>query len=426
MEEANENVEPYRRFATAFTRTRKLTLEKVAGILINMPRKSLQLELEEFYALIPLESTVTKSAFSQARYKLKYEFFEDWNSELTLSFYTENDDRIKKWKDFILFGVDGSTIHLFEDVAGNIAEHFGKYKGAVTGRVMCMYDVLNQISYKSSLTPIQTSENEIARDWVHILGTDKTFLGEILCLYDMKFPGFAFAYEHVNQGINFVMRAERTFNTLVYDFANSGQEQLVTKWYPSEGGLKDLQQKGYVISESDFIEVRLIRVELPSGELEYLITTLVDLEKYPLEDFGPLYFKRWGSETNFDIWKNKTQIENFSGHSIQAIYQDFHATVFTANIHSLFVQDCDQDLEQINQDRKLDYAINKNVSLGLLKGRIVQLFLGFNPEQVAKKLHQLFVNKLEPVRPNRQFPRKKRIIHLEGKYATMTNYRRAL
>ena len=91
------------------------------------------------------------------------------------------------------------------------------------------------------------------------------------------------------------------------------------------------------------------KVDLPKGEVEYLITSLLDIEKYPFEDFSALYFKRWGSETNFDIWKNKTQIENFSGHSVEAIYQDFYATVFTANIHSLFVQDCEEELEQINQ-----------------------------------------------------------------------------
>lgn len=426
LKEANEKGESYRRSPPDFTRTRKLPLENIAGILINMPRKSLSLELGEFFVQMPQNLTVTKSAFSQARYKLKHEFFEDWNSELTLSFYTEDEERVKKWNNFILFGVDGSTLHLFEDAEGNIAEHFGKYKGAVTGRVMCMYDVLNQISYKNQLAPIQISENEIARNWVHNLGSDKTFLGEVLCLYDMKFPGFAMAYEHINQGVNFVMRAERTFNTMVYDFANSRKKQLVTKWYPSDGGLKELQQKGYAIGEEDFIKVRLIKIELPNGEVEYLITSLLDIRKYPRKDFGPLYFKRWGSETNFDVWKNKTQIENFSGHSVEAIYQDFHATVFTANVHSLFVQDCEEDLKQINQERKLDYAINKNVSLGLLKGKIVQLFLGLNPEQIARKLHELFITKLEPVRPDREFSRKKRIQHLNGKYVTMTNYRRAI
>jgi len=66
------------------------------------------------------------------------------------------------------------------------------------------------------------------------------------------------------------------------------------------------------------------------------------------------------------------------------------------------------------------------VSLGLLKGRILKLFFGDDPEQIAKELKELFLTKLEPIRPDRQFPRNKRIRHLEGKYVTMTNYRRAL
>jgi len=80
----------------------------------------------------------------------------------------------------------------------------------------------------------------------------------------------------------------------------------------------------------------------------------------------------------------------------------------------------------LTEERSLDYAINKNVSLGILKGNIIKLFLCKNPDDILKKLHNRFIAHLEPIRPDREFPRKKRIIHLNGKYATMTNYRRCI
>jgi len=41
---------------------------------------------------------------------------------------------------------------------------------------------------------------------------------------------------------------------------------------------------------------------------------------------------------------------------VQAIYQDFYATVFTINIQSLFIQECEKDLELIDQKREYNYA----------------------------------------------------------------------
>ena len=411
---------------TDFTRDRKLTFERVVGVLINMPRKSLSLELDELFKQLNLGICFCgKSAFSQARKKLKHCFFEDWNEVLFINFYKQ-EERVKRWKGFILLGVDGSTAHLFEDAKGKIASHFGKYKGAITARLMCSFDVLNQISYRSSIAPITTSENEIARNWLPQMQEDLAVLKKVLPLYDMKFPGFAFAYEHIANGIDFVMRMPLGFNVLVHNFMKSDKKDTVQKWYPPKNAIKELKQRGYEIDGESFIKVRLVKIPLDSGITEVLVSTLLDKREYPYKDFQPLYFQRWGSETNFDYWKNKAQIEIISGHSVEAIHQDYYATIFTANLHSLLREECEEELLISTQNRKYEYALNRNVGLGLLKGRILQLLFLDNPKPILEELHRLFLFHLEPVRPNRQFPRKKRIQHLEGKYVTMTNYRRAI
>lgn len=67
------------------------------------------------------------------------------------------------------------------------------------------------------------------------------------------------------------------------------------------------------------LKVRLIRIELDNGEIEVLITSLLDRQKYAHTDFKPLYQQRWGSETCYDTLKNKLQIEVVSGHSPEAV-----------------------------------------------------------------------------------------------------------
>ncbi len=58
--------------------------------------------------------------------------------------------------------------------------------------------------------------------------------------------------------------------------------------------------------------VRIVRVVLKSGEVETLITNLLENE-LDTDKFRELYFLRWDIETAFDTLKNKFLIEKFSG-----------------------------------------------------------------------------------------------------------------
>jgi hypothetical protein len=44
------------------------------------------------------------------------------------------------------------------------------------------------------------------------------------------------------------------------------------------------------------IPVRLIRVLLPTGEVEILMTSLLDRDDHPAEEFATLYHLRWAQE----------------------------------------------------------------------------------------------------------------------------------
>ena len=153
-------------------------------------------------------------------------------------------------------------------------------------------------------------------------------------------------------------------------------------------------------------------MKLAKGQIEVLITSLLDSNKYPTSQFKQLYFKRWGVETFFDELKNKLKIEHFSGYSNQSIQQDFKAALFVSNVQTLIVSELEDDLKQSNRGKKLDYKINTNMSYGFLKDRIVTLFLDnqYNGTDMTVELRELFKAHLVPIRPNRKFERN------QGKY----------
>ena len=76
--------------AENFSRNRVLSFNKVTLFIINLIRKSLQLELNNFTNINGLKD-VTKQAFSKARRKLNPIVFKLLNNKLVSEFYTNNE-----------------------------------------------------------------------------------------------------------------------------------------------------------------------------------------------------------------------------------------------------------------------------------------------------------------------------------------------
>ena len=176
-----------------FTRDRILTFSITCLLLINMLRRSLSIEIYDFFDLMYFNTECSKSAFSQSRYKLKYQFFIDWNYELVRLYYSLNDANIKRWKGFRVLGVDGSTMYLFNKK--EIIEYFGVQTNQSTAipmaRVMLCHDVLNKISIHSKIMPIKNGELDTAKEWLDLYEED------VLSIYDRSFAGFEFLATHV-------------------------------------------------------------------------------------------------------------------------------------------------------------------------------------------------------------------------------------
>lgn len=407
-----------------FSRERKLTLERVAGIIINMPKRSLSIELQEFFNTIGMMEGCTKGAFSLQRGKLNPLFFQVWNKWLVDNFYHYYGNHVKRWRGFRVQAVDGSTAYLLnkKEVIAYFGTHSNQHSCRPLARIMQIQDILNDMTVWGDIYPIKESEQSIMAEQVSRLYTDS------LTLFDRGFAGYALMYLLMNEETprHFVIRCRVGFSKETKRFMRSRKNSKIIEITPNAATIKTLYKHGYIVRAGTKIKVRMIKITLPTGEQEILLTNLYDSRLYSIEDLRYLYSLRWGIETAYGKQKNQQQMEQFSGHRVICIQQDYAAGLFTANLQSLIEKQCEHYLERISRKRKYRYRINRNVSWASLKHNIVRLFLWYDSEAILLQLQKDFERNIEPVRPGRQFPRVRKAKRLTGKYQTFTNYKRAI
>lgn len=374
--------------------------------MLNLLRKSLSIEIENFISFLKHYhlSKFTKSAFVQARKKIKPEVFKKLSFLLLNEFYTDNENAIKLWKGYRLLAIDSSRITL--PITEELKTIYGVTKNQtdtsiVQGRCSVMYDVLNNYVLDGILASPKIGERDLALSHLEHCETND------LLIYDRGYPSYDFIHRHNEKEFQFLMRVKTSFSQTIIDFVESHKTSQIVSLYPGKN--TKISDKSY--SRNSPIEVRLIRVELSKGKIEVLITSLIDAKVHPSSLFKKLYARRWGIETFYDELK----IEHFSGYSNQTIQQDFNAALFISNIQTLIVSELEDEIIE-NKNNKYSYKVNTNLSYGFLKNRVIELFIHKNSYKniIVEELKTLFKSHLIPIRPDRSYERK------SGKYRTRT------
>ena len=408
----------------SFIRERILTLKCTVMLIINGLKRSLQIELQNFFENFSSGLSCSKQAFCEQRVKLKPAFFHDLNQVLVSCFYHFYDGNVKHWKGMILCAIDGSSIPLPE--TEDLKQSFGgatNQRGeqvSATARICVLYDVLNSIAIKGFLHPYTVSEEEVIPECLSGLSLDSKLL-----LFDRGYPSYWLMYLLMEKGAKFVMRVASNANNAVKDFLASQATDLTIEWCPPYSSLKKLKDMGFSISKDTAIKIRMVKIVLNTGETEALVTNLYDTDTYTKDDLKEVYHLRWGIETYYGYMKEELQLGQFSGIRQICIEQDFAANLFLFNLQSLIEKQTEPYVETISKRRKYCYKVNKNSSWASLKNRVVNLFLYEDSRTILIELEKLFGNYLEPIRPGRKYPRiKKRNPNV--KYYTLTNYKRAI
>ena len=116
-----------------------------------------------------------------------------------------------------------------------------------------------------------------------------------LFLYDRGYPAFWLFAFHAQEQRHYCARVRHDFHSEVKAFVADGAKERIVVLTPNTASARQCRE-GHL--PADPLRVRLIRVELESGEVEVLITSLLDTKAYPYRAFAKLYALRWGIEEN--------------------------------------------------------------------------------------------------------------------------------
>lgn len=423
---SEEIVLKYRNNITDFTRKRKQPFGQMLIFMINFLIKSLPIEIDNFVKHINSVASsfkienFTNSAFVQKRRKIKPEVFKYLTQVISDNFYVKDNANAKFLYGFRILAVDGSKLTL--PFTKELKSYFGVTKNqhkteVVQGISSVLYDVLNYIALDAVLENVNSSERELAlRHKEHWRKND-------LVIYDRGYPSYDFINEHIIAGIDALVRVRKNQNTAVIAFINSKKRTSIVDILPH----KEQNFIGKEYNKETTIKVRLIRVDLPSGEVEILMTTLLDSQIYPSSMFKELYFLRWGIETFYDALKNKLKVEFFTGYSKNTIMQDFFCAIFVSNLQSVIVNSLQEEINKKNLNTRLDYKINTNLSYGFLKNRVLELLIKEAPlESVLIELENIFLQNTIPIRENRNNMRNTGKYRVRSKPKVTKNQRDAI
>jgi len=401
---STEFIERHRVRPSDFTRERSLPFHKVFLLLINFLTKSLQAELDNLFRVIlnkeiPVNA-VSKTAFCLARKKLGYEAFVELDKDQIDGFYQIGSYNC--WNGFRLIGVDGSTARL--PISKEIQSEYGIHDTSETGtaityaRLSQAYDLLNNLTLDAILSTYNDNEHNLALRHTAIFK-----LGDLV-VCDRNYASFWMFALLKSKNVDFCFRIKvGSWKTARY-LVESREQEITAEIYPSKQSTKKCIELG--ISKAP-MRLRFICITLNTGEMEVLVTSLTNPEKYPHSAFSQLYQFRWQVEESYKTMKSRLEMENFSGKSCLSVQQDFHAKIFSCNLTAILVSGTDGLVEKKCAKRKKTYKINFTQALNRMKNSIVLLF--YREKETAgiylDELVLLFAANLEPVRKERCFQR---------------------
>ena len=309
---------------------------------------------------------------------------------------------VKKWHGHNLRVVDGTLIRLPKLKA--IAEHFGAWHPTQgdecpMARASQLFDPLNRLSLDAIISPKDRGERQLAAlHFQHLMPDD-------LVLLDRGYPAFWLFCLILSLKAHFCARIPCKKWKIIRAFFNSGKRQKIISLPVMSASISKCKEMGLDIKP---LKLRLIRIDLPTGETEILITSLLDKDLYPYDIFVELYHERWFVEEDYKTIKCWVEVENFTGKTPLSVYQDFHARVFSKNLTQALSFPAQEIIQQDDKMRKYSYQINFAQALASVKNTIVLLFNRSSNliNEIIRELTELFSVTIEPIRPGRKFIRK--------------------
>jgi hypothetical protein len=382
----------HRDYRNAFSRQRKLPLPALVAVLVSGMRKSVQAELDEFFAHLRQQAQlvrhVSEQAFAQARAKLSSAAIPQLNDWLIER--AQQDGFISRWNGLRLIAADASTVR-FGLRASRVL------RAALPSQIA--FGLLlpgSDLMLATSLHSIHQSERQMLFDHLDRLRSSD------LLLLDRGYPCRWLVAALNQRDIPFCMRVEKSGTAgfaCVRDFLRSGlSEQVVTLRAADRSDVSDFG------CPSTPQTVRLVRHIAPNGQARVLMmTNLLDVTRYPATQFADLYHHRWRIEEAFKRLKHRVGLEHVSGLSQLAVEQDVAAKVLCDNLQTLTALQAHDNEDLAEHDR-----INHAYAHSALKPLLPALLLGKKVIGLLRNVLKLIAKQTYRHRENQSKPRKPR------------------
>lgn len=373
-------------------------------------KTSIQREADRFFKeLLKVDfniRAVSKGAFTKARAKLNPEVFKRLNDIACKGFY--EGAPYHTWHNKRILAIDGTRIMLPNHPT--IVEEFGTYgfgPKADSVRSMAMgsllYDPLNQIVLDSQIAPYNASERDLL-----LTHLPKINAGDILLL-DRGYPCFWLLYLLTAKKIDFCVRLKDDWWIKVKEFRESGFSDAIVEFKLPKKDYSKLDKHPEIREKGLFC--RLIKIVLESGEIEILCTSLKDKSLYKESVFKELYHFRWAEEECFKLLKTRIELERFSGKTVLAVKQDFHAKVFMLTLMAAFSHPLEEKVKQefaADEQRKYSQKINRTNALSMTYHILIEVMLKKGFQKAIAAFDNIVFKTRELIRPNRKNKRKHR------------------
>lgn len=389
-----------------FTRKRKLDMESLILILLGMEGKTLSCELLEHFGVRP--DVASAPAFVQQRAKLLPEAMEYIFRRFTQRFRGD-----LLYRGHRLLAMDGSDIQIPTDPTDK--ESFfpgihGRKPFNIT-KIGALYDLMNH-TYVDAIVKGKAvaNENKLLVEMVKRSDIDSP----VILTADRNFECWDTLAQLQEKGWHYLIRVKEHKGFISgLDVPDTEEfdvplELSLTRSQSKHvrGLLRNRNQYRYIptsvrcdpLDESGepfyTLRFRLVRIKLPNGKPEVLVTNL-NQKEFPPDELKELYKMRWGIETSFRELKYTVGLLCFHGKKAAFIRQEIFARLTLYN----FTEDIANRAAVAKEDCKFAYCVRFGEAVficrKLLRGKA-------NPELVESTIARF----VSPIRPGRSLPRK--------------------
>lgn len=388
-----------------FTRKGKLGLKTTLSILLSMEGKSLKNELLTFFSCA--EDLPSASAFVQSRAKLSQDALPFLFRRFVASQKAE-----KLYKNYRLFAVDGSTVHIPDNPADtdSLVVYKEGQRPSNLLHLHALYDLCNNTYCDAIIEGKQVYDEQRAL----IQMASRFSASRAIYIADRGYESFNLLAQIQQLGQRFLIRV-RDSNGIVsglllpssdafdccFSLKLTSKRTKQTKLLFQDRNHFKYVQPGKLdfsalpLDNDSFftLHFRVVRFRLSGDRFETIITNL-DPDAFPSDEIKTIYNKRWGIETSFRKLKYTLGLLSFHAKKVEYIRQEIFARLIMYNFCELITS----HITIRKANRKYAYQANFSAAVHICR----QFFRGNVSPPCVEDLISKYIS---PIRPDRSFPR---------------------